>query len=382
MIGIVIKRLRRSGFTLIELLVVIAIIAVLIALLLPAVQQAREAARRTQCKNNLKQLGLALHNYHDVYTIFPYSSGGTKVGNTNSTDGNWDRLSGLVTLLPYIEQANLWNQIAAGGMINGTGPWQPMGPSPWIAGYPPTQTQINVFRCPSETGQGGSGVNDGFDFSKMGRTNYGFCLGDTGQNVNQWDAGRQCRGMAFYHSSLGLRDCTDGSSNTILMGEIGVSIGDGNRNDIIGQVADGVFQGDKGVPWAVTKPSACLAQVSGNAYIATANVHSLRGNRWDDGCPSSSGFQTILPPNSPSCDESGWDAGSGVYSAGSRHTGGAHVLMGDGAVRFISQNIDAGNSNSPDVYSAGTTSVNGVASPYGVWGALGTRSAGETVGQF
>ena len=381
MIGFALKYVRKAGFTLIELLVVIAIIAVLIALLLPAVQQAREAARRTQCKNNIKQLGLALHNYHDAYLRFPYSSGGTKVGSANSTDGNWDRASGLVQLLPYLEQANLYNQIAAGGTINGTGPWQPMGPSPWIAGYPPYQQKIAVFNCPSEAGQGGSGVNDGFDFSKFGRTNYAFCLGDTGQNVNQWDAGRQVRGMFFFQSNLGLRDCLDGSSNTILMGEIGVSIGDGTLTDIVGQVADGVFQGDKGVPWAVTNPSACSAMVSGNRYISTANVHSLRGNRWADGCPSSTGFQTILPPNSPSCDESGWDAGSGVYSAGSRHAGGANVLMGDGAVRFVSQNIDAGNPASPDAYTTGTLAVSGQ-SPYGVWGSLGTRAAGEVAKDF
>lgn len=381
MIGFAVRRLRQAGFTLIELLVVIAIIAVLIALLLPAVQQAREAARRTQCKNNMKQLGLALHNYHDVYLKFPYSSGGTKVGNVNSTDGNWDRQSGLVVLLPYIEQANLYNQIAAGGLINGTGPWQPMGPSPWIAGYPPYQTRIATFNCPSEAGQGGSGVNDGFDFTKFGRTNYAFCLGDTGQNVNQWDAGRQVRGMFFFQSSLGLRDCTDGSSNTILMGEIGVSNGDGTKTDIVGQVADGVYQGNKGVPWVITQPSACMAMVSGNAYIATANVHSLRGNRWADGCPSSTGFQTILPPNGPSCDESGWDAGSGTYSAGSRHPGGVNVLMGDGSVKFASSNIDTGNLASPDVYTTGTTSVGGQ-SPYGVWGALGTRGAGETASNF
>ncbi|WP_010582094.1 DUF1559 domain-containing protein [Schlesneria paludicola] len=381
MIENVVRRLRRAGFTLIELLVVIAIIAVLIALLLPAVQQAREAARRTQCKNNLKQLGLALHNYHDANLKFPYSSGGTAAGANNSTDCNWDRQSGLVQLLPYMDQANLYMQITSGGTINGTGPWQPGGPSPWIAAYPPYQQKIAMFRCPSEAGQGGSGINDGFDFSKFGRTNYAFCLGDTGQNVNQWDAGRQARGMFFFQSSLGLRDCTDGSSNTILMGEIGVSIGDGTRTDIVGQVADGVYQGDKGVPWAVTNPSACLAQVSGRSYLSTSNVHSLRGNRWADGCPSSTGFQTILPPNAPSCDESGWDGGSGTYSAGSRHTGGVHILMGDGAARFIGENINTGNLNSPDVYSAGTTSVGGQ-SPYGVWGALGTRAAGEIAGEF
>src|SRR5438270_6004969 len=100
--------MRRRGFTLIELLVVIAIIAVLVALLLPAVQQAREAARRSQCKNNLKQIGLALHNYHDIFNLFPSASGGTDQGAKN----NGDRLSGIVMLLPHLDQAPLWNQIS------------------------------------------------------------------------------------------------------------------------------------------------------------------------------------------------------------------------------------------------------------------------------
>src|SRR5262245_31606503 len=101
-------RRGRFGFTLIELLVVIAIIAVLVAMLLPAVQQGREAARRSQCKNNLKQLGLALHNYHEVYTVFPFECGGT--GWTGDGTGSWGRLSGTVLLLPFMDQAPLWNQ--------------------------------------------------------------------------------------------------------------------------------------------------------------------------------------------------------------------------------------------------------------------------------
>src|SRR5215472_14104584 len=101
---------NKRGFTLIELLVVIAIIAVLVALLLPAVQQAREAARRAQCKNNMKQLGLALHNYHDVATVFPFEAGGT--GWSGPGTGNWGRLSGLVLLTPYLDQQGLWNQIS------------------------------------------------------------------------------------------------------------------------------------------------------------------------------------------------------------------------------------------------------------------------------
>jgi len=130
---------KRKGFTLIELLVVIAIIAILIALLLPAVQQAREAARRTQCKNNLKQLGLALHNYHDVYGRFIYRKGGT-AGNP----GNANRLSGFMGLMPYIEQGPLFNTVAAGG---GTGNQPPGGPVGWT-GWAEWNVTIPALLCP------------------------------------------------------------------------------------------------------------------------------------------------------------------------------------------------------------------------------------------
>src|SRR5574339_664627 len=133
----------RRGFTLIELLVVIAIIAILIALLLPAVQQAREAARRTQCRNHLKQIGLALHNYHDNFTMFMPKSGGTNPGNP-CHNGNSNRRSGWAALLPYIDQAPLSNIIETGGLpatstcsgsVVGT-PVSPGGPCGWCAWTP------------------------------------------------------------------------------------------------------------------------------------------------------------------------------------------------------------------------------------------------------
>lgn len=348
--------LRRRAFTLIELLVVIAIIAILIALLLPAVQQAREAARRTQCKNNLKQLGLALHNYHDTYNMFPFGTGGT-----TAQFHNWDRLSGLVPLLPYLEQSNLANQIASG--FNGQ---PPGGPEPWQDWFEPWRTQLSVFKCPSESSRGPG-------WPRTGRTNYALCFGDTIQEVHsggQWNRNFPVRGMFHLFSSLGFRDMTDGSSNTILMAEIGVA-NENKRNDLIGNVA--VARGAN-----PNRPRECLEQVVNRMYNA-GNIAPWRGTRWTDGNISNTGFQTILPPNSPNCSSTGWDGGWGIFSAGSRHTGGCQILLGDGSARFISENIDTGNLDAPDVNVAG---ISGAESPYGVWGALGTRNGGEVIGEF
>ncbi|MBX3442620.1 MAG: DUF1559 domain-containing protein [Planctomyces sp.] len=361
------RRLQRPAFTLIELLVVIAIIAILIALLLPAVQQAREAARRTQCKNNLHNLGLALHNYHDNFGRFVFGKGGTGQWLDNDVT-NWDRLSGLVPLTPYVDNAPLWQQINAG--LGGGYPGSPnhMGPEPWVDSYQPWRTQMPVLKCPSETGRGTG-------WPQIGRTNYAFCIGDTieaNHEGGQWSS-RKARGMFFLWSSLGVQDMTDGSSNTILMGEIGVT-NEGNRSDIIGHVVRNSV--DK------MNPRNCITQfVQSGAYIGTAPLEGWRGQRWTDGNPCNTGFVAVLPPNSPSCSYGDWDGDWGIYSAGSRHVGGLHVLLGDGSVRFINNSIDAGNSSSPDIYEPGTTSIGG-RSPYGIWGALSTRNGNEIATDF
>jgi len=360
-------RKRRWGFTLIELLVVIAIIAVLVALLLPAVQQAREAARRSQCKNNLKQLGLALHNYHDTYNVFPFECGGT--GWTGNGTGNWARLSGMVVLTPFVDQAPLWNQISnkmPGGAVSGFYP--AMGPEPWDwTVYPPWKQQIPILRCPSDKYSGPSQA-------PWGKNNYGFCLGDVVTNddggIEWWTP--EPRGLFYYHSKLGVADCLDGSSNTIAMGERALSQ---ENVSIFGNAAMGV----SGIN---TNPSICAAKAVGKKYLPGTNVQDGIGYDWADGGVQHSAFNTILPPNSPSCVTSTWDSDVALISASSRHPGGVHVLMADGAVRFITDSINAGNPQAPDLgVGRGNGGIPGQ-SPYGVWGALGTRAGGESVGEF
>jgi len=363
----------KRGFTLIELLVVIAIIAILIALLLPAVQQAREAARRTQCKNNLKQLGLALHNYHDVFNTFVYRKGGTiGAGNTARNDGNYSRLSGMVQLLPYIDQAPYYNQIQAGDPTNAAG-WNPVPPggaAPW-SGWPVwNRGQMEVFRCPTDPGFA----------TARGLNSYAFSVGDVyiSNRDSNWANGlfagcTQTNGNKHY----GIRDCTDGTSNTIALSErvtANFNIGAKANADI----REGVLMGVAG---AATSPGACLAAtaplVSGSRYTNAANVKGKFSSIWMDGQSESVAFMTVLAPNSVSCavgTEAGADAVSPMLAASSYHTGGVHALMADGAVRFISNSIDTGN--------LGVMAVRDGKSPYGVWGGLGTRAGGEIVGEF
>ena len=358
---------RRRGFTLIELLVVIAIIAILIALLLPAVQQAREAARRTQCKNNLKQLGLALHNYHDAFLVFPARTGGT-TGPGTTQRSNKLRLGAMVQLLPYFDQGPLWNQIS-GGFTDGTGfTWQPMGPVPYWGSqaanqpiYPPWQMQIPVLLCPSAPPheQNSSTLRPGSQINNWGRLSYFFNLGDACDDVGS----RNPRGVFGHLASQRMRDLTDGTSNTILMAERRWSHA---RFDIGWTTVLTVF-----------RPAECRASfnTATKRYTSTTGA-SYGGQRWMDGASHTVGVNMILPPNSPSCTVSG-DTAGGFMTAGSAHVGGCHILLGDGAVRFVSENIDAGNQSAD----ARTANLPGP-SPFGVWGALGTKGAGEVLGEF
>ncbi|GAB6166713.1 DUF1559 domain-containing protein [Thermostilla marina] len=364
-------RLRgRGGFTLVELLVVIAIIGILIALLLPAVQAAREAARRAQCTNNLKQLGLALQNYHDGHKCFPYMSGGTQ-GAYGGLPWGWQSnhgwRSGFVSMLPYMEQTALYQQIMTGDPTGTTNKGQPVAPE---GGWPHWGWSVwndspDALLCPSD---------DGYP-DKRGRDNsYVFCEGD--QVDNALYTGRP-RGMFGHLAHVRVADIRDGTSNTIAMSEI-VSQNQGGVGDHGSPTTASANSVEKvkaiasGVGGLRDTPIVCRGTVAGSYFVAGTPLASRRGVKWTFGLPTYVGFTTVLPPNDPACAESnagwGWDRNV-VLPPSSRHPGGVNCLFADGSVHFIRETIDTGNLSARQY---------GGPSVYGVWGALGSKAGQET----
>lgn len=310
------------GFTLIELLVVIAIIAILIALLLPAVQQAREAARRTQCKNNLKQLGLALHNYHDTFNTFPPAHTRTQanIPGTGALTG-WRGFSAHAMMLPYIEQDNLYKTIDFNTYFDAPG-----------VNTTARRTTITAFLCPSDTPYPGS--------VDRGNNSYPGCMGPSlGQYVGPIGVRD---GVFSFDVNVKMRDLTDGTSNTIAFGEH--LIGDNNNTSYRpGDVVRGIAW--TGAP-TVTKPTQAQLDVYGAACDAgKANHHSHGGREWAIGMPAQTLFNTMVPPNwkwptCQPCTGCGWMDSQGAFPARSRHVGGVQVTLADGSSRFVSENVD------------------------------------------
>lgn len=339
--------LKRHGFTLVELLVVIAIIGILIALLLPAVQQAREAARRMQCTNNLKQLGLAMHNYHDTYQALPARVGGTET--------NLKRLSGWIGILPFIEEKPLYDRIASG---DGTMP--PFGDRPW-RDFAPFNMQIQKLLCASEPAP--PIYEDKYD--KKGSSNYAFSIGDCARYTLDHQA-YESRGVFSFYNYCNFKNITDGLSNTVLLGEKGLGT---DEKKLIGGIIV------TGTPWVINEqdginPGICLAmRPLGGTYPSSVTWANFNGRRWTDGAVNLQGFCTILPPNAPSCSRKTNDWSEGIVSASSYHPGGANAAMADGSVMFVPETIDTGDLSQPAPQQG--------QSPYGVWGALGSKSGGE-----
>jgi len=285
---------RRStrGFTLIELLVVIAIIAVLVALLLPAVQQAREAARRSSCKNNLKQLGLAFHNYHDTYNLFPPYATAGGVGLNQDVIRNWPW---SVYLLPYLDQTPLYNQLQPGAALRVPQDSANMGDvndyRTANAGTPEElyTTRISVYKCPSSPGEWTN------KFSKhMGTLEYGINFRLTPPPNPP--------------SDFGMDDILDGTSNTILCGE----------KSLI-----------NGTPFLAI-----------GAQWGTGEICAFRTSIIASHIPINYPFDGPATPSN-GCYSSNNPSVASRAAAASVHTGGAQFLLSDGSVRFISENIQS-----------------------------------------
>ena len=359
---------KRQGFTLVELLVVIAIIGILVGLLLPAVQAAREAARRMQCSNNMKQITLAAHNYESTFKRFPAMQCGTGALHPGTSHGAAQRfaMSGHYALLPYIEQMALFNALNNYNQ----NPWNNVAEN---------RTQVPYLNCPSSSGEQ-EPTNAG---RTRGLTNYGFCAGDNYAGSQVIQGGTQERdSVSLSNQKLAIRnrgvfgrswptigEISDGTSNTIAMAEFLRPASNRSLGMVLMIAADpNTFS-----------PLSCRAQWNGQQFVTPSLIFTgdtARGYRAWAGNQFFAGVTTILPPNSASCiiatavNNPHWCAG--VYSAGSNHTGGAMVSMADGSVHFISQNIDTGNLGLPAPPATG-----GGISPYGVWGALGSARGGE-----
>jgi prepilin-type N-terminal cleavage/methylation domain-containing protein/prepilin-type processing-associated H-X9-DG protein len=350
------------GFTLIELLVVIAIIGVLIALLLPAVQQAREAARRNQCLNNLKQIGLALHNYHDAFNILPPGARRSRdgVGNIEAW-GSWSIHS---MLLPYLDQAETANRLNYdANSYRDDGSPACNGRTNWTA----MTTRISGFLCPSDPTRG-VGTYGGF---RNPGNNYLGCNGDT----TRWGTGdaRDSRGLFWVDSNVNFDQIGDGLKNTIAFSERLKG-----NNSLQLKTRAHIFARGPAWPSGQSRVPVFVNPITlFDAYVTACNAlrdgvykgtttptgdyfrgHS--GRFWENGMNTYSTFNTIHTPNSNNADcyEGGcgeFDC-SGIYSANSQHPGGVNTLLADGSVQFYGDSIDRA-----------------------VWWALGSRAGNETI---
>lgn len=349
---------RRIAFTLVELLVVIAIIGILVALLLPAIQAAREAARRTQCTNNLKQLGVALHNYHDTYKVLPFRQCGTQTGPIH----NGGRLGGFVAMLPFMEQAPLYDMIVGGGTAchtGGTTNYPAWGNNPWDTGFIPWITRIQSLCCPSDPGQQmmipGSGIQP---------SNYCFSTGDIAPQSDWTQTRGPFGGTARPCFNFGM--IIDGLSNTIAMSERSTGVGSTT-------IKGGLWLNIGGIQGKTQAPINCMTKREGSVYASGGTYANWAGKRWCDGATGFTHFNTILPPNGPTCVDGAWDGHPMFAPPTSYHPGGVLGAMCDGSVTFFDDSINTGN-----LAQAINHDITGP-SPYGVWGSLGSKDGGEGV---
>ena len=356
------------AFTLVELLVVIAIIGILIALLLPAVQAAREAARRMQCTNQLKQVSLALHTHHDARKNFPPGNDSLNGRYSGGTVGT------IVHLFPYMEQNALYDAIVNCDVADiphgGGAPWNVRAVS---------NADLSCVLCPSDGNKTKTSPGDPtYGDRLVGPNNIVFSLGD-----GLWAQGNpggggaahdvRTRGMFYGEVTKNMGTASDGTSNTVATSEclvpnqyqgVEVGINVAMHNDIWDGTPNGI-------------PGNCMTGLprenGNNKIFPDANkTSSFRGLLVTMGWLDANGFTTLTPPNTPICQYGTNFNDWGVFPPASRHTGGVNVGMLDGSVQFISNTIDSGDMNAHAVQSG--------PSPFRVWGALGSPNGGESFG--
>ena len=359
------------AFTLVELLVVIAIIGILIALLLPAVQAAREAARRMQCTNHLKQIGLAVHTMHDATKFMP-SQGYNKdtfkpaVGTTPAWGS--DRWSYLTSLLPYIEQSAIYASLAA----------DEFG-SPFDNARTQREAKITPYLCPSDGLFGvGSRVMDGGRI--FGMTSYHISRGDV-YGASTWNESRgmSCRGDS---QPMTFGSVTDGLSNTVFASEVVIAGAMESASTDNTPVKGGMALGAT-LDLRNGTPEDCRSRIAGKVYSGSGSTGRI-GLRWCDAYSVHTSFFTCLPPNSASCSQpTGASETEVLISASSNHTGGVNVVVCDGSVQFVSDTVSTGDLNrvppNADGLPAPTLRYMDYRGPtyYGVWGAMGTSFGGD-----
>ena len=371
------------AFTLVELLVVIAIIGILIALLLPAVQAAREAARRMQCTNNLKQMALALHNYADANrSSFPW----TRWYHTVTIAGTRHErplLGANLLLLDYIEQSALKEFFLAHAFeVTRANGYSATGQDvPWDT----VDARLSCYMCPSD----GSTANPGGANSSLGLTNYVWSLGDHQAYQDSWGGRGAFIMWRDQGRSSGLANLSDGTSNTIVYSE---AVRARSQNGF-GACVTAPFSLAEADPRELLPYYDKGKKTYTMDPIAPGGSYDQRGFRWASCTPWYTGFCTVLPPNSGNFGES-TQSNWALTTASSNHTGGVNSSLADGSVQFISETISWQTPNptgDADFYKLPANSRDSAVrsiskmpaySRYGIWGALGTAAGGESTTTF
>jgi prepilin-type N-terminal cleavage/methylation domain-containing protein len=338
-----------KGFTLIELLVVIAIIGILVALLLPAVQQAREAARRTQCRNNLKQIGLALHNYHDVHGCFPLSMPGGGIGGSGCTTGFY---SWQAYILPFIDQGPLYNSINFHVEMAGPGSCNNIYDASIASSHVNASAAgiiVPMYLCPSDSYASNAVVMGSADPAPGSyAANAGWPSLTTGLESDEWPTPRKYSGIISLASpadtvawhpaqAVRLRDVTDGTSNTMAVSE---------RLIMKGQTLQEIRDSEeKLLSFHLIETARPLARmVSSCNLLGHADVYfsAFQGRSWISGWTlTAPTYMHVFTPNTRNCHLHGGEGtGDNLVTPSSRHTGGVHSLLCDGSVRFVADSID------------------------------------------